>query len=120
MQTDLQFGNDITRIIGLTVNLNGEFKSPLASIRESFGHIGGNVVAGVSRPLDVVNKLFGYGVEGLSSYDITPMIDRRQAKGGFEKFTLNATKYVDNIIEGVQSVIQGETVLLGDELRVAS
>jgi len=118
--TDLQFGNDITRIIGLTVNINGDFKSPIGSIGESLGHVFGNIVGGVSRPLDVVNKLFGYGVEGLTSYDITPMIDRRQAKGFGEKFTLNATKYVDNIIEGVQSVLQGETVLLGDELRVAA
>ena len=118
--TDLQFGNDITRIIGLTVNLNGDFKSPLASISDTIAHTSGNIVSGLLRPADFANKLFGYAFEGLTPYDVTPMIDRRQAKGFGEKFTLNATKYVDNIIEGVQSVIQGETVLLGDELRVAA
>ena len=118
--TDLQFGNDITRLIGLTVNLNGDFKSPLASISDTVAHTSGNIVSGLLRPADFANKLFGYAFEGLTPYDVTPMIDRRQAKGFGEKFTLNATKYVDNIIEGVQSVIQGETVLLGDELRVAA
>jgi hypothetical protein len=58
--TDLQFGNDITRLIGLTVNLNGDFKSPLASISDTVAHTSGNIVSGLLRPADFANKLFGY------------------------------------------------------------
>ena len=118
--TDLQFGNDITRLIQLTLNAGGEFKSPLGQISETLGHIGGNVASGYTRPLDFFNKLVGYGVSEFSDYDITPQIDRRLAKGGMQKLGLNSTKYVDNIIEGLQSWAKGETTLLSDELRVAS
>ena len=47
-------------------------------------------------------------------------IDRRLAKGGLQKLGMNSAKYVDNIIEGIASVVNGETTLLGEELRVAS
>ena len=118
--TDLQFGNDITRIIQLAFNTNGDFKGPLSTVSETLSYTGGNVFSGFTRPLDSANKLFGYGMQTLTPYDVTPQVDRRLAKGPFEKFGYNATKYVDNIIEGMASGLKGETVLLGDELRVAA
>jgi hypothetical protein len=118
--TDLQFGNDITRIIQLGFNADGDFKSPFKISLETGLYGLGNVAAGFTRPLDVVNKLSGYAAQTLTPYDITPQVDRRLAKGPFEKFGYNATKYVDNIIEGMASGLKGETVLLGDELRVAA
>ncbi len=121
--TDLQFGNDITRLIQLTLNLGGEFKSPIGQVQETLGHMSGNIVSGITRPLDPINKLAGYALSEWTPYDVTPQIDRRLAKGGLQKLGLNATKYVDNIIEGIASSKlfgAGETVLLGDELRVAS
>ena len=121
--TDLQFGNDITRLIQLTLNLGGEFKSPIGQVQETLGHMSGNIVSGITRPLDPINKLAGYALSEWTPYDVTPQIDRRLAKGGLQKLGLNATKYVDNIIEGIASSKlfgAGETTLLGDELRVAS
>ena len=118
--TDLQFGNDITRLIQLTLNLGGEFKSPIGQISETLGHIGGNVASGITRPLDPLNKIAGYALSEWSPYDVTPQVDRRLAKGGLQKLGMNSAKYVDNIIEGIASVVNGETTLLGDELRVAA
>ena len=118
--TDLQFGNDITRLIQLTLNLGGEFKSPIGQVQETLGHMSGNIVSGITRPLDPINKLAGYALSEWTPYDVTPQVDRRLAKGGLQKLGMNSAKYVDNIIEGIASVVNGETTLLGDELRVAS
>jgi len=121
--TDLQFGNDITRLIQLTFNSDAEFKGPLSQVKETLGHMSGNIISGVTRPLDPINKLAGYALSEWTPYDVTPQIDRRLAKGGLQKLGLNTTKYVDNIIEGIASSKlfgAGETTLLGDELRVAS
>ena len=118
--TDLQFGNDITRLIQLSFNADGEFKGPLSQVKETLGHMSGNIISGVTRPLDPINKLAGYALSEFTPYDVTPQIDRRLAKGGLEKLGLNTTKYTDNIIEGIASFVNGETTLLGDELRVAT
>jgi len=118
--TDLQFGNDITRLIQLSFNTDAEFKGPIGQVKETLGHMSGNIISGVTRPLDPINKIVGYATSELSDYDITPQIDRRLAKGGLQKLGLNATKYVDNILEAIASGVKGETTLLGDELRVAS
>jgi len=118
--TDLQFGNDITRLIQLTFNSDAEFKGPLSQVKETLGHMSGNIISGVTRPLDPINKLAGYALSEWTPYDVTPQINRRLAKGGLQKLGLNTTKYTDNIIEGIASVVNGETTLLGDELRVAS
>ena len=119
--TDLQFGNDISRILTLAFNEDPEFKgNTLPTLLEGLSYTSGNIVAGATRPLDVINKTFGYALAEVSPYDVTPQVDKRLAKGAGEKFGYNATKYVDNIIEGVASVVNGKTVLLGDELRVAA
>ena len=117
--TDLEFGNDITRLLVLAFNNDQEFKGTLPTILEGVSYTGGNIVAGATRPLDVLNKLTGYVVSDVGGLDITPTVDKRLARGSGEKFTLNATKYVDNILEGIASVVKGEPVLLGQEKRVA-
>ncbi len=118
--TDLQFGNDITRLIQLSFNTDAEFKGPISQVKETLGHMSGNIISGVTRPLDPINKLAGYALSEWGPYDVTPQINRRLAKGFTQKLGLNTTKYTDNIIEGIASVVNGETTLLGDELRVAS
>ena len=65
----------------------------------------GNVLAGATRPFDPVNRLIGMA----SGTDTA--IDRRQADG-LGKLTVNASRYVDNIIE----MLSGK--LMGEELRV--
>ena len=123
--TDLQFGNDITALISLAVNQDRDFKGPLPKAFEGLGHIGGNVIAGATRPLDVFNKMAGYAVSegprafGYEGYDVTPTIDRRMAKGFGEKLGHQSTKYVDNIIEGVMSIVNQETTLLGEKAKMA-
>ena len=117
--TDLQFGNDITALISLAVNQDQDFRGPLPKALEGIGHIGGNVISGATRPLDVFNKVAGYAFGELSPYDVTPTIDRRMAKGFGEKIGYQSTKYVDNIIEGVMSLVNQETTLLGDKARMA-
>ena len=52
----------------------------------------GNVLAGATRPLDPVNRLIGM------ASDTDTAIDRRQADG-LGKLVVNASRYVDNIIE---------------------
>tara|TARA_R100000458_G_C8276635_1_gene251974 strand:+ start:676 stop:4467 length:3792 start_codon:yes stop_codon:yes gene_type:complete len=117
--TDLQFGNDITALISLAINQDQDFRGPLPKVLEGLGHVGGNVIAGATRPLDTFNKVAGYAFGELSPYDVTPTIDRRMAKGFGEKLGYQSTKYVDNIIEGVMSIVNQETTLLGDKAKVA-
>jgi len=118
--TDVQFGNDLSRILTLAFNSDPDFKGRLPTIFEGVMSTLGNVGAGFTRPLSLLNTLVGYGVQETTPYDITPQIDRRLARGGFEKFSLNSSRYVDNIIEGVLSYVNGEATLIGEEKRVAS
>ena len=70
----------------------------------------GNVVAGVTRPLDVVNKLTGYVMGNDGAKDV------RQAEG-MNIFTQSATKYMDNILE---SFVDKTDSITGEQLRVAT
>ena len=123
--TDLEFGNDITRLLTLAINTEEEFKGTAYTYLDAAGYGVGNIVAGATRPLDVLNKLTGYVMDDIVGYEIRPTVDKRLARGETDlgtaglKFGYNATKYVDNILEGIASVVKGETVLLGDEKRVA-
>ena len=118
--TDVQFGNDLSRILTLAFNSDPDFKGRLPTMFEGVMSTLGNVGAGFTRPLSLFNTLAGYAAQETTPYDITPQIDRRLARGGFEKFSLNSSRYVDNIIEGVLSYVNGETTLIGEEKRVAS
>ena len=77
---------------------------------EAIGKPLGNIVAGVFRPLDPINKLIGFITETDTAKDT------RQARG-LGKFNQSSTKYFDNILEA----IMGETEsITGESLRVAS
>lgn len=77
---------------------------------EAVGKPLGNIVAGVFRPLDPINKLTGF------MFDVDTIKDPRQARG-YAKFNQSATRYFDNILEA----IGGETEnITGESLRVAS
>tara|TARA_R110000782_G_scaffold232300_1_gene318531 strand:+ start:2376 stop:6032 length:3657 start_codon:yes stop_codon:yes gene_type:complete len=79
-------------------------------VAEAVGKPVGNVVAGVFRPLDPINKLTGF------MFDLDTVKDPRQARG-YGKFSQSATRYFDNILEA----IGGETEnITGESLRVAS
>ena len=118
--TDVQFGNDITRMLTLFFNGDPNFTGRLPTAIEAGMSSLGNVGAGFTRPLSLLNTLTGYAIQETTPYDVTPLVDRRLARGGFEKFSLNSSRYVDNIIEGILSVVNGKTTLIGEEKRVAS
>jgi len=81
-----------------------------ADVSESIGKPVGNILAGVFRPLDPLNKLVGFLTETDTAKDV------RQARG-YGKFNQSATKYFDNILEAIGG--QTETIT-GESLRVAS
>jgi len=87
---------------------------------DAFFKATGNIVAGVTRPIDFVNKTFGFiaGNDGVK--------DVRQAEGK-NIFTQSATKYVDNIFEALADGIDavagtelGKDSVTGEQLRVAT
>ena len=108
LATDLQFGNDVTRIMDTLINQDVDLAQ--ASFKE-IGKFTGNYAAGFTRPLDAVNKLTGYVTDTDAARDI------RQAETGGQMFTQGATRYFDNVIEAITD--KAETVS-GEELRVAS
>ena len=108
LATDLQFGNDVTRIMDTLINQDADLAQ--ASFKE-IGKFTGNYAAGFTRPLDAVNKLTGYVIGTDAARDI------RQAETGGQMFTQGATRYFDNVIEAITD--KAETVS-GEELRIAS
>lgn len=76
----------------------------------AFAKASGNLLAGVTRPLDAVNKIFGFA----SGTDTAKDVRQADAVGAF---TQTATKYVDNIYEVLFD--KAETIT-GEELRVAT
>jgi len=77
---------------------------------EAVGKPVGNIVAGVFRPLDPINKLAGF------MFDVDTLKDPRQARG-YAKFNQSATRYFDNILEAIAGEVDSIT---GESLRVAS
>ena len=113
---DIQFGNDLMNALDAITNVGQEGANRGANI-DAFFKATGNVVAGVTRPLDFVNKLTGFIAGNDTGKDI------RQADGA-NVFTQSATKYVDNIFESFVDAIGqadvGDKAVTGTELRVAS
>ena len=108
LASDLQFGNDVTRIMDTLINQDADLAQ--ASFKE-VAKFTGNYAAGFTRPLDAVNKLTGFVTDTDAARDI------RQAETGGQMFTQGATRYFDNVIEAITD--RAETVS-GEELRVAS
>jgi hypothetical protein len=105
---DAQFSNDLLNIMDAMSN-GGEGGRGVDM--RAFAKISGNMLAGVARPLDAVNRVVGY----ITGDDVAK--DIRQAEGGLGTFTQTATKYFDNIIE---AFIDKTDTITGEELRVAT
>ena len=108
LASDVQFGNDLTRIVDSF--LNQDITASKASL-DAISKMTGNYFAGFTRPLDAVNKLTGF----ITDTDVAK--DVRQAEGSGEIFTQAATKYFDNVIEAFTDKADSVT---GEELRVAT
>lgn len=109
---DLQFGNDITAAIAYMEQI-AQNPTDIKMLEGLFA-ISGNALAGVTRPLDPINKLVGY----IADNDIAR--DLRQAQG-INVLSQRSTRYVDNIIEAMFP--SSETVkeaVTGVETRVAT
>ena len=108
LASDVQFGNDLTKIVDTL--LNQDVSASKASF-DAIARMSGNYFAGFTRPLDAVNKLTGF----ITDTDVAK--DVRQAEGAGELFTQSATKYFDNVIEAFSDKVDSVT---GEELRVAT
>ena len=108
LASDVQFGNDLTRIVDSL--LNQDVSKSKASF-DAIAKMTGNYFAGFTRPLDAVNKLTGF----ITDTDVAK--DIRQAEGSGELFTQAATRYFDNVIEAFTDKADSVT---GEELRVAT
>lgn len=103
---DVQFGNDLYALLGMFNNMDADAQRvSLDALYQKTG----SIVAGFTRPLDALNKMVGY------INDTDTAIDKRQASG-LTRASLEATKYVDNLIEMVTDDLSGVT---GEPLRVA-
>ena len=105
---DAQFSNDLLNIMDAMSN-GGEGGRGVDM--RAFAKVSGNMLAGVARPLDAVNRVVGY----ITGDDVAK--DIRQADGGVATFTQAATKYFDNIIE---AFIDKTDTITGEALRVAT
>tara|TARA_R110000764_G_scaffold173980_1_gene260549 strand:- start:148 stop:1977 length:1830 start_codon:yes stop_codon:yes gene_type:complete len=104
---DVQFGNDLNNI--LDVMLNSEEGARGASAEAGY-KVAGNLLSGVTRPLDAVNKIVGFAMGTDTAKDV------RQAEG-INVFTQSSTKYIDNILE---AFIDKTDAITGEEMRVAT
>ena len=124
---DLQFGNDLTKLMQAT-NLQfgtnfdrggsdadsifysskehrGRQDTRLGKVGQGLADMGiGNVVAGFTRPLDPLNRIVGVA----TGTDL--LTDKRLPKSGFERLGMQAGRYVDNIFEGLSGEIHGESL----------
>ena len=105
---DVQFGNDITNLMSHMFGQNDDKKvhRKLDTLMQATG----NIVAGTTRPLDMFNDMAGY----VFNSDVAK--DPRQ-NHGLSRFSIHATKYVDNIIEMFTDNIDSIT---GTQLEVAT
>ena len=106
--SDVQFANDMYNIMDVLFNQEGgpRFEQVFGGVAKQIG----SVAAGFTRPLDAINRMTGL----LAGSDVAK--DPRQAEG-LQAGTIQATRYVDNIIEIFTDKLEGVT---GEELRVAS
>ena len=104
---DFQFANDLNNLLDVLINEDGAKRGDGI---HAFSKASGNLLAGVTRPLDAINKVAGFAMGTDTAKDV------RQAEG-IDVFTQSATKYVDNIFEVFSDKTEAIT---GEELRVAT
>ena len=104
---DAQFGNDLNNLLDVLINQDEGARG--ASI-DSFAKTFGNLTAGVTRPLDAINKVVGFAMGTDTAKDV------RQADG-LGLFTQTSTKYFDNILE---AFIGKTDTITGEDLKVAT
>jgi len=104
---DFQFANDLNNLMDVLINDDGAARGDKV---HAFYKTTGNLLAGVTRPLDAVNKVAGFAMGTDTAKDV------RQAEG-INVLSQTATKYVDNILEAFSDKTDAIT---GEELRVAT
>lgn len=104
---DAQFGNDLNNLLDVLINQDEGARG--ASI-DAFSKTFGNLTAGVTRPLDAINKVVGFAMGTDTAKDV------RQADG-LGLFTQTSTKYFDNILE---AFIGKTDTITGEDLKVAT
>lgn len=104
--SDVQFGNDLYNVFD--VFTSGDEGARAASL-DALYQKSGSILAGFTRPLDALNKMAGF----INNSDAAR--DPRQATGA-TRMGLEATKYLDNIVEMFTDKLDSVT---GEELRVA-
>lgn len=104
---DTQFGNDLINAFDSIANID---EGDRGFSFDAIYKVGGNILAGFTRPLDAVNKIVGFASGTDTAKDI------RQTEG-VGVLTQSATKYVDNLFEIFDDKIDGIT---GEQLRVAT
>ena len=105
---DIEFGNDMVRFMDALVGAGNEEGN--RELFKQLGKSGGNILAGVTRPLDAINTMIG-AMEG------TDAARNIRLETGTGTFVSASTKYVDNIIQHFTDSLDSVT---GEELRVAT
>ena len=112
--SDVQFENDWRRMINtITSDDVSTWRKTSQLVGQSFG----GFAAGFTRPFDALNKLVG----AATGTDYAR--DSRQTTGMADSFMLGATKYIDNIAEGItQAVTKNPDIpmVTGKTLRMAT
>ena len=104
---DAQFGNDLNNLLDVLINQD---EGARGAQFDAFNKTFGNFLAGVTRPLDAVNKVVGFAMGTDAAKDV------RQADG-LGLFTQTSTKYFDNILE---AFIGKTDTITGEDLKVAT
>ena len=105
---DIEFGNDMVRFMDALVGAGNEEGN--RELLKQLGKSGGNILAGVTRPLDSINTMIG-AMEG------TDAARNIRLETGSGTFVSASTKYIDNIIQHFTDNLDSVT---GQELRVAT
>lgn len=113
LASDLQFSNTLTAFWN---GLTAEDETTRNKVIEGLGKATGGFMAGYTRPLDAVNKLVGAATGTDYARDARQM-------GDFQgQASVSATKYIDNIVEAFDKLIDDGNVpgVTGETLRVAT
>ena len=105
---DIEFGNDLVRVMDAIVGKGNEEGNK--ELLKTLGKAGGNILAGVTRPLDVINTMVG-------AMEDTDAARNIRLETGTGTFVSASTKYVDNIVQHFTDSLDS---ISGEELRVAT